>query len=464
MKPFLFSIYAALLLAGCASFSSDGGFQTVSGLTQERIGQSPVNLRTAQEQENAQAQAKTLLAQELTADTAVQVALLRQPDLQADYAQLGIAEADWVRAGRLPNPALRLGRLSGDAGVEIDRAVLFDVLGLITMPMRRKMEQKHFEQVQMQAAMATIRTAAQARRAFFDAVAAQQLQGYFAQVQEAAALSHELADRMQKAGNFSALDQGREQSFYLDAQRQSAAAQHQVTLTQAQLRRALGVEGNTPLLLPQRLPDLPAQLLPLPQAAQQAIDQRLDVLLAKRETEALAQSLGLVQSTRLVNVLQAGYQNKSASGLADSQGYALELELPLFDFGSTKVARAEAVYRQSMEHTRAVALQAQAELAQSYSAYQTRYTVARQYRDEVLPLRQRMGQENMLRYNGMLISVFDLLKDAQEQTRDVARAVAALHDFWQAQTDLQSAMTAGSPASMATEGLGLANDGGAKNE
>ncbi len=406
------SALALLVLAGCASFSEDGGFGAVEQLTRERVGHAPSYQRTAGQGDAARARVAELLGQPLSADSAVEIALVNNRELQASYAELGIAEADLVRAGRLSNPSLSFGRLAGHGAVEIDRAVLFDVLGLLTMPVARRVEQHRFEQVQLQAAHETVGVAAQARRSFFEAVAAQQLVGYFEQVREAAETANELARRMVAAGNFSKLAQMREQSFYSDATLQLARARHQAVAAREQLVRALGLAGDeVGLRLPERLPDLPAAPVEPRDAEQTAVDRRLDVLIARRATEATAKSLGLTQATRFVNVLHAGYQNQSATGEARRNGYEIELELPLFDFGSARLARAEATYMQSVHRTAAVAVKARSEVRESYSAYRTAYDLARHYRDEVVPLRRRISEENLLRYNGMLASVFDLLAD-----------------------------------------------------
>ena len=63
-----------------------------------------------------------------------------------------------------------------------------------------------------------------------------------------------------------------------------------------------------------------------------------------------------------------------------------------------------------------------------------------------MPLRKRISEENLLRYNGMLISVFKLLADAREQVAGVNAYVQALRDFWIAETNLQTALTGRSPA------------------
>jgi len=440
------SSVSVIVLAGCASFSEDGGFGTVEQLSKERIGQMPTYQRTVEQADSVKARLAELLKQPLTADSAVEVALLNNRELQARYAELGIAESDLVRAGRLANPSFSFGRLSGSGNVEIDRAVLFDVLGLFTMPLARQVERNRFEQAQLQAAFDTIGVAGEARTAFFEAVTAQQSVGYFGQVKDAADASNELARRMAAAGNFNKLAQMREQSFHSDATAQLARAQHQAVATRERLARVLALSGDQlGFMLPDRLPDLPAAPAEPKDAEQTAMDKRLDVLMAKSATESTAKSLGLTRTTRFINVLHAGYQNKSATGEQRSNGYEIELELPLFDFGTARMARAEATYLQAVNRTAQVAINARSEVRESYSAYRTAYDLAKHYRDEVVPLRKRISDENLLRYNGMLASVFELLADSKDQIAAVVGAVEALRDYWVAETHLQAALTGRSP-------------------
>jgi len=65
-----------------------------------------------------------------------------------------------------------------------------------------------------------------------------------------------------------------------------------------------------------------------------------------------------------------------------------------------------------------------------------------------VPLRKSISDENLLRYNGMLASVFDLLADSRDQIASVTASVEALRDYWVAETNLQSALTARSPGAM----------------
>jgi outer membrane protein TolC len=454
---------AASVLAGCAAFSPDGGMDRVSALTKERTGQGIAPQRSAQDAGQARARVAELLAQPLTPGAAVELALLNNRGLQASFSQLGIAEADLVQAGRLRNPVFGFGRMAlGGGAAEIERSVMFDLLGLLTMPAATKVQQRHFEEAQVLAAAQAVGLAADTRRAYFGAVAAQETVNYLRQVKEAADVSNELARRMLQAGNFNKLAQMREQAFYADATAGLARAQQQAVAERERLTRLLGLSGDQlDYTLPERLPALPPQPTTPHNAEQTAIATRLDILMARRATEATASALGLTHATRFIDGLEVGYQNKSETGARRQNGYEIELPIPLFDFGTARSARAEATYMQSVHRLAAVAVNARSEVRESYAAYRTAHDLARHYRDEVVPLRKRISEENLLRYNGMLIGVFELLADAREQVRGVTDYVQALRDFWIAQTDLQTALTGRSPGGAPTPAASPATAAGA---
>ena len=433
----------ALTLAGCASLTPDGGLTAVNDLLGPRISQTVQ--RDDADTASRQAQLAALLAQPLSVDNAVRIALRNNKMLQAALADLGVSEADLVQAGTMANPRFSFGRLSGDSGVEIDRAVLFNLGALLTMPMRKAIEERRFQQAQLQTALQVVRLATDTRRAYFAAVAARQTAAYMQQVEQATQASAELAQRMAKAGNWSKLDQAREQVFHAEVSAQVLRASHNATATRENLVRQMGLsDEHSALKLPERLPDLPAQVQPVSDMETTALAQRLDVQAAKLETEATAKNLGLTRSTRFVNVLEAGYQNKSASGQSRSDGYEVELSLPLFDWGSARNRRAEAIYMRSLQRTASVAVQARSEVRESYSAYQASFTIAHRYRDEIVPLRKRVSEEVLLRYNGMLASVFELLSDARAQIISINATIETQRDFWIAESELQFALHGGS--------------------
>ena len=429
-----------LVLSGCATFSQDGGMESVSNLTEQRTGQAVTRARTAQAVASNAERVSALLQQPLDPNTVVQIAFLNNQGLQASFAELGVAEADYVQSGRMRNPGFSFQRLKGGDSLEIDRSVSFDLIGLLTLPLRSGIEKGRFEQAKLLAASAAVQLAAETRRAYFEAVAARQTALYMEQVQGAAEASAELAQRMARVGNWSKLEQSREQAFYADATTQVARSKHNAVAAREQLLQLLGIwRADTAITLPDRLPDLPKSPTEIVDLENQAIAQRLDLQVARRDTEATAQGLGLTRATGFINVLDAGYANKSQTGQPREKGYTVSLELPIFDWGSARTAKAEALYMQAVARTQETAIRARSEVRQAYAAYRTSYDIARHYRDEVVPLRRKISDEMQLRYNGMLASVFELLADSRDQVNGVNAAIEAQRDFWLADTDLQGA-------------------------
>ncbi|MBT6275567.1 MAG: RND transporter, partial [Chromatiales bacterium] len=167
-----------LALSGCATFSEDGGFTAVETEVRDRLGQEAKWLRNDEDRAVSSARVAELLATELTVDSAVQIALINNPMLQAEYANLGLQEAEVVQAGRLPNPGFSFGKTTGGGAQEIERGLHFSLLALLTLPVRMGIEEERFEAEKLAAIAATIEIAMEARSAYFEAVAARQTAAY----------------------------------------------------------------------------------------------------------------------------------------------------------------------------------------------------------------------------------------------------------------------------------------------
>lgn len=535
----------ALLLAGCANFSRDGGVDTVSAIVHERAGQELMRVGVDVDADSVRAAVDALLSRSLSADGAVRIALMNNPGLQAVLAELGISEAELVQAGRLPNPGLHFGRMRDGGDVEIERSVVFNLLGLLTMPARVAIERQRFEQVQRQVALEAVRIAGRTRQAYYRAVAAGESLRYMEQIRDAADAGAELGTRMARAGNWNKLNQSRQQVFYAEAAAQLARQQHAAIAAREELVRQMGLWGSgAQLRLPLRLPDLPPTPKQVAELERQALSYRADVRLAKLEALALAATLkqdekaeqpatalrpertapatragsvidnflssrdrrgaaaglaqtaqavvarkpddgpeqrlvanrldlqvaqsemqaraaalGLVSGTSVVEALDLAYQNKSEGGHARANGFELGLELPIFDFGDARREKTHAQYLQAVHRATETAVRARSEVREAYAAYRTAYDLARHYRDEIVPLRKTISDEMLLQYNGMLVSVFDLLADAKDQVGSVNAAIEAQRDFWVAESNLQMVLTGGSGEPVAFAARGVAADG-----
>ncbi len=438
----------AILGSGCTTFSKDGGFNAVESAAKERLGGKELKwIKTDTDVAEVQSAVKGLLSKPLTVDDAVQVALLNNRGLQATYGELGIAEADLVQAGRISNPHYSLLRTKrGNDLVKAEEGISLEVISILTLPLRTKLESRRFQQVQALVAREMLGVATETRRAWYHAVAAEERTRYMEQVLVAAEASAELARAMARAGNFSKLTQLREQAFYAESAAQLARAKHSALAERERLTRLMGLYGeDVAFKLPQRLSDPPPTIPDAGDVEATAIAQRYDVQAARRETESVAESLGLTKATRFINALELGPARTKEGGDPFAYGYEISLEIPLFDWGSARVAKAEALYMQSANRLAEAAINARSEVREAYSAARTAYETARHYREQIVPLRKQISEENLLRYNGMLISVFELLADAREQVISVNASIEALRDYWLAEADLQAAMTGAVP-------------------
>ena len=430
------------LLAGCASTAIQENLAETNAFATREVGQEVQLQSTPEARATAESSARTVLAEPLTADGAVQIALGYSPTFQRLLADSAAASAAATQSARLPNPILSYSDLSAGNVTEIDRALTISLLDILLLPQRLRLADQQQIQHRLRSAGDVIATATAARQAWVDAVAARQSLTYAEQARKAAEAGAELGRRMAAVGNFSRLEAAREQSFYAEATADVARAQLEAQRTREVLIRLLGLSGDlaATLTLPDRLPDLPATPDDESVLARRAFDERLDVALARAELDFTARSLGLTRVTSTVNALEVGVASTSTTGEDTLKGYELEFRLPLFDFGDARRANAQAVYLAALNRTATVIAEAQSHLRESYLGYRTTYDLARHYRDEIVPLRKTIADENLLRYNGMLISVFELLADAREQVLSVRQAIGAQRDFWLADAMLRSTL------------------------
>ena len=446
---------AALVLAGCASVNFDQAVgqtnQTASAFTGGKLALS----QTAEQNAARSKLSSELLSKPLSSDDAVQLALSNSPAVQTLLAQSWTDMSAANQAGRISNPIFKFERVTFKDELELGRILSFGLLDLLTLPRRQAIAQSQVAQATVQLSANVVEQVTQVRQAWVRAVASSQVLQYASQINTGAEASAELAKRMQQVGNFNKLQRARQQVFYADSVAQLASAQHSALAAREALVRLLGLTDAqaTLLKLPDRLPDLPKGARAPDIVSSTALAQRLDVQLARGQLDAAGKAQGLNLLTSLVDVeldiiRSTTFDNGGGVGQASpKRGYELGIRLPIFDWGN---ARRDAMNAQSLaaaNRYESTVRGATSQLRESYSAYRTAYDVARHYRDEIVPLRKTMAEENLLRYNGMLIGVFELLADTRDQISSVVAAINAYQQFWLADAALSASVT-GKPTAM----------------
>jgi outer membrane protein TolC len=314
------------------------------------------------------------------------------------------------------------------------------------LPQRSAIANHRVEQAQIRITAEVVDQVTRVRQAWVRAVAAEQSYKYAGQVLASAEASAELARRMESVGNFNKLTRARHQAFYADAATQLATAKQTAVSRQEELVRLLGLDEvqAKQLVLPERLPNLPKQPMSPEDVAKQVSQERLDVQQAKAAFNAAAKAQGLNRVTSLtdieLSVRRGSVSDSSTSSYSSRRGYEVGVKLPIFDWGDLQRDAMNAQTLAAANQLEATIRSAGSSLRENYAAYRTAYDISRHYKDEVIPLRKVISEENVLRYNGMIIGVFELLADSRDQIGTVISAIAAEQQFWLADAALQATL------------------------
>lgn len=434
------------LLAGCAVWQPERIVSEINQTTQAFAGTSLTRAADPDLHRTARATAvERLLAQPLGREQAIAFALQHGHAVQSLLARQEAMLAASERSARPPNPVLILERMRSPSEVELTRALSVGLFDLLFWPERRAVADAQWRLHVAELADAIVQEVTDVRHAWIEAVAAAEALNYARQVDSAADASAELARRMRAVGNFNALAQLRQQAFHAEAVTRLAVAEHRLVAAREALARKLGLAGDElgRLRLPERLPELPRVPMDDETAEQRARRERLDLRLALAQLEAESRRVGIERVLSWTDI-ELDLRSTTMSERADGhrtrvRGGEIALGLPLFDSGDTRRAAQSARWRAAAFHYENVRTGAASHLRERYSGYRSAWDLARHAREEIVPLRRRISDEMLLRYNGMLIDVFALLADAREQALAVSGSIEALAQFWKAEASLEAA-------------------------
>lgn len=431
-------LVAGLAVSGCASIADAPPIQVAQAGGAPSASQSESTTRHAAAVLSAEIQRR--LARPLTADDAVLIALVNNRGLRSTYFGVGILDEDLVRA------LDTIARGDGD----IERRFVRATIGSLSRPMASEVERRKGAELKLQLAAEMLALAAETRKAQATALAAEQIVRYTAQAHAATEATLELTRRGANVGNWPKVNELREQVFHSEMSAQLARARQAAVSARERLTRLMGLWGqDVAYRLPEQLPDLPATPIEDGDLEAAALRQRLDLQAAQIELIADARAMALdhyeggallTGRTQFTTLDEVDFFR---DGAIRTDGATRTVRVPVFDRAQARLYPEMLAFTQALDRYAELGVTARSEVRDAYMAYRTAYDVARHYRDEILPLRKQIGEENVYRYNGMLIGVFELLADAREQIATVIAAIEAQRDFWQAEADLRLAMTTG---------------------
>jgi cobalt-zinc-cadmium efflux system outer membrane protein len=425
-------------LTGCASVNLSAGFPEVRAAVEDRYATKLVWNKGTELDKEAEEKLRALRQKKLTADDAVQIAMLNNRDLQAIYTELGLAQADLVQAGLFRNPILDAAVLFPLSGVrpDIQLSVVVSFLDALYVPLRKRVAAARFEEAKLRVTSAVLDFAVQVRTAFYEHQANEQMLELRQSILQALTASFEVSRRLHEAGNITDLDVARDRAQAEASKLALRSAEVAARQSREQLNSLMGAWGeDTEWTVDGRLPEIPSQPSPVKGIERAALSRSIDLSHARQRIIAVGQQLGYEKATAFIPAMDLGVEGEREEGW--KVGPMLSVPIPLFDQGQARVGRAVAELRRARQEYYALAVRVRA----TARAVQERMLGAQDralyYRDILLPLRERIVNESQLQYNAMQIGIFQLLREREQQIETGVAYVEALREYWLARADLE---------------------------
>lgn len=446
---------SALLLAGCATQAEIDrlsnpalGFVAVEEEAARTTGGESVWVQSHAEAGATAKRVHQLIHKKtIDADTAVQVALLSNKGLQAAYAQIGISAADLWQEALPSNPKLTVGFSQIGVARTIESLITANIARAMTRDARMGVAEAKLRKAQLEAIEATLKLAHETRMAWINSVSAWERAGHVKQAIKAADAGSELAMQLGKTGAIPKAAQAREHVNYAELTAQLASARLEAREAKQTLIRKMGVWGKeTEFQVPNALPPLPRHAKRTRAVVAKALQNRIDLQIAKADLEIVARQHGLTQATRYVTDLDltGGAEIEREDGKDIASGIIeFDLVIPIFDSGEARLRKAEMAYMRAANLLAQRAAEVRSEAASAYEMYLGRHEIARHHIEAVAPLRKVLEEQALLNNNGMITSTFELLQDVKAKVNSDLQADMAKRDFWLAEANLKAAIYGG---------------------
>ena len=442
-------IYTILLLTGCVQVPRDGDFSAVKDLTADRIPQTIHWYQGGPEDEKIKSLLASLLQEPLTEQSVVQIALLNNKDLQAEYEKLGVAQADLVQAGLLSNPVLfssiRFPE-GGKGGNNIEFGVTKEFLDLLLRSSRVEIADTEFERVKLNVTNRVLELVKQVQSAFYRVQGARKLLQINEVAKETATATYELAQRYDEAGNISELRLAQERSAAAEIAVELLRTSLELQSARNDLNTLLGLDSPArDWSLATDLPELPSVDPLFADMEEMAIANRLDVAASQREINQIAYALEMTRDYRWIGGASVGVSTEREPDGARVTGPNFSIEIPIFDQRQAEIARLESLLAQSKSRMEALKNSIGNDVNSAINRVNAARKLSEYYRDELIPAREQVVRFTQQHQNYMLVDIFELLYVRQQQTQAYRGYIESLTDYWLARVDLDHAVGYGMP-------------------
>ncbi|MGH8121453.1 MAG: TolC family protein, partial [Rudaea sp.] len=445
------------LLAGCASFPASRGLDETHKLVADRGGVSPPT-EGPRDCTDSDAGVAPLVAHPLTPESAVQITLMCNAELAAEYARFGIARADTFQAARIANPTLSAAALDSSAHgapPQIELGLVQNFTSLLLSGPRTRLAEGEFLRMQQQLAGKVLQLAAETKADYYTLVGAQQVAMVRHAIADALRTSAELAQRFHDAGNLTARALADYQATAGQALADARNADNEVASARSTMTLQLGLPPKTAWVVPDRLPVPVAEEDVEDALLQRADTNRLDLAAARKLVTLLADSERTTEKFRWLGDFNVGVSYERDPDRSRLLGPSLSIQLPIFDQGQGPVARARALKAWGDAEQRRLTQAVVGSVQLTHQRVLNARDRAQDYRTQIIPQRQIVVARTQEEQNFMLVGVFELFAAKRAEFDAYQGYLDALRDYWIARADLERAVGACLPsdAAVSTEAI-----------
>lgn len=430
-----------LLFSGCSRVPPpDDRF--VSSIVQQRI-----NSSVGWRPENFADQEITCfitsaIGHELTADIAIQIALLNNPKIQAFFEDLEISRADLVEAGLLSNPAyeieVRYPHVKG-LKTNIEYLITTSLLDIFLIPLRTRLANTEFEQTKLKVSNEILDLAFEVRKTFYELIAQRKKIQYIQSVAGLTGIISDISSKQLAIGNVNSLEFQLARARFLEAELELSRSQAEMIRLSEKLNRLLGFTDAVCLILPNDLPAIDNQEFDICLLEKIALNERLDLQVARFEVARLSQMLGLKEWWTYTN-LKVGVAGEREPDGANLVGPGFSGELPLFNYGQAARMRLFAQLRQAQDRLAALEIQVLSEVREVYKILLTYRKILNDYQGQLLPMQGKISASSAELYNVMGLGLDKLLENKRLEVVATQNYTESQKNYLVARVELDRAL------------------------
>lgn len=383
-----------LFLSGCRKVEINREFYHLKNSTQCITGFDIALLRPAEKSIDLEL-SKLLFDEGISRNQAIGIALMHNPQLQANFETLGIAKADLEQAGLYTNPDIHgfFWPPLQNSSMELETGAFFKISDLWQVPLRKDIQKDVLERVTFKILESVLEIMKETRMAYDKVLFAQkQLEIH----EDIAKQSIDLRDTIyyrQDFGLSSDLDKYFADVTVSNARLDIIRTQNELSQAYMYLKKMLGIAPTPePIKLTECFDNQVEnfnELLPSLEKMQDiALTSRPEILNAHMKIKQFKDTVRLEKAS-VFRTVNAGVSFKRDFDGSQGIGPNFELSLPVFDHNHAQIARAEFLLEQAKKELIAIQFEIQKEVQKHYLDFINLQKEIAVYNTDLLPANEK---------------------------------------------------------------------------